>query len=652
MWAPPLLGAACVLAAHALARRAWGGRVAALAAFSLALLPAHFVYSQLGELDHHVAVALAETLVLAAGLSLLRRQGGGSRSLAAGGLWLGAAQAFALLLWPGCLLAVAAIDAALVACSVASARREQAVALARSCALAQACAGLLVMAFTRGTEWQRWGSVSPVVLSRFQPLFLAFGAACFAVLAELFGRVRFPASLARRALVALAVGSAGLGLALATTPGLVAGAGDAWGWLAKRDVFQASVAESLPLLVGAQGFETDTAVQLFSRLFYVFPLLLVLLVLGARGAGDARARGVLAAWSAVWLAATLLQRRFVNELSVAFALVVAVCASDALRAVGRALAGRGRFQAGAAALASLGAAVWLLAPIATFYAPYLSNLRRAWLGQPVLLAGWQPEQRALTQLARWLAGHTPPTAGYWDASLRPEYGVLAAWGDGHVLRYVAERPLVQDNFGDDVGEQGFARAEAYFAETSEPAALRIADALRARYVIVRGAGSGHAQGYAPESLLKRMHRLNGTEGTVRAGDESAVAYVPALSRHRLIYDARAAGGPSDGGRPSYKIFEIVPGAHIVGLAPPQAEVRAELRIALGLRGWMLYSSTTRAGADGGYEIVVPYANDLADAEIQPGRAYRLRSGDREVEVAVTDGAVRSSARIEAPSLAE
>jgi asparagine N-glycosylation enzyme membrane subunit Stt3 len=657
MWVPPLLGAACVLAVHALARRAWGRRVAALAAFVLALLPAHFVYSQLGELDHHAAVALAVTLVLAAGLALLRSASLGRWGVLRCALQLGAAQAFALLLWPGCLLAVATFDAALVACVVASARREEAVALARSGARAHAIACALVIVFARDLVWERWGSLSPVVLSWFQPAFLAAGALAFAALAAIFQRAGFPTSTARRSLAALAVGGLVLGLSLALLPGLGAGAFDAWGWLAKREVFQASVAESEPLLAGLHGFESETAVQLFSRLFYAIPLLLVLVVMGGRGREDARARGVLAAWTAVWLAAALLQRRFVNELSVAFALLVAVCAFDTLRVASGALAGRGRAASRGALAFALVAVLWLLAPVSSFYAPYLANLRRTWQNEPLVLSGWQPEQRGLTQLARWLAAHTPPTAGYWDGAAPPEYGVLAAWGDGHVLRYVAERPVVQDNFGDDVGERGFALAEQYFAQTSESAALAIAEQLRARYVIVRGAGSGHAQGYAAGSLLKRLHKLRGTEGSLSEGDAAPGVNVPALARHRLIYDERAAGGASDGSRPRYKIFEIVPGARITGRAAPQADVRAELRINLALRGRMFYASTTRAGADGRYELRVPYANDPpagagADELVRPGRAYRLSSAGREVEIAVSDTQVRSGARVEAPSLAD
>jgi asparagine N-glycosylation enzyme membrane subunit Stt3 len=379
-------------------------------------------------------------------------------------------------------------------------------------------------------------------------------------------------------------------------------------------------------------------------------VLLLTLAFGARRREDAAVRLFLTGWTAVWLAAALVQSRFVNELSVPFALLVAVCAVDAARAARRRI--KGSVRLAAAALVSLVAAGWLLAPIALFYAPHLANVRRALRGEPARLSGWQPEQRSLTRLARWLGEHSPATAGYWDASARPEYGVLAAWGDGHQLRYVAERPVVQDNFGDDVSERSFALAEAYFAESSEAAALRIAEQLRARYVVVRGTGSGHSRGYAANSLFARLHKLQGAEGTFGAIRGRPAVRVPALAHHRLIFDADTAWGPTSGRRPKYKIFEIVPGASITGRARPGAEVRGELSIAMGRSGRMLFTSRVRAGADGRYEIVVPYANDVPGVEIRPDRVYQLRSDGREVAVAVMDTEVRRGARVEAPPLAD
>jgi len=655
MWAPPLLGAVCVMAVHALARRAWGARAAALAAFVLAVLPAHFVYSQLGALDHHVAAALAVTCVLAAGLALLRRAGGAARSLVVGALWLGAAQALALLLWPGCLLGVASVGAALAVCVVASARPAEAVGLARSSALAHAFACALVLAFARGGAGERWGALSPVVLSGFQPLFLSAAALCFAALGEVLQRFPLAGSRVRRAVAALGIGALVLAVTLAALPGLLSGAGDALGWLTKSEEFQASVAESSPLLMGAHGMQTGAAVQLFSRIFYALPLLLVTVAFAGRGGEDLRARRVLSGWTLVWLAAALVQRRFVNELSVGFALVVALCALDLAASARRRLAQRGAATKLGAAIVAAAAGAWLLAPVASFYAPYVANLRRASQGEPVRLSGWQPEQRGLTQVARWLAAHTPPTSGYHAATGTPEYGVLAAWGDGHVLRWVAERPVVQDNFGDDVSERGFRLAEEYFSATNEAAALAILDDLRVRYVVVRGAGSGHAQRYAPYSLLKRLHKLGGSEGRPDGADATSPEPLPALARHRLLYDARAQGGADDGSRPSYKIFEIVPGARLAGRAAPRAEVRVELRLALAQRGRLLYRASTRAGADGSWELVVPYANDpapAADADVRAARAYRVRSGAREVEVVVDEDAVRNGARVVAPSLAD
>jgi asparagine N-glycosylation enzyme membrane subunit Stt3 len=650
MWTPPLLGAATVLALFLIARRVWGWLAGCIAGLLLALLPAHFVYSRLGELDHHAAVALAVTLVFGAALTRIRLRDAPPGSLLADALPLGAALAFALLLWPGCLLAVLTADAALLLCILARERRDPAVALARRCALAHALALLAVAPFAWGNVWERWGSFSPVVLSRFQPLLLAAGAVCFGLLGEGFQRLRFPGTFARRTLAALAVGGAVLALFAAAAPGILSGSGDAWSWLAKREDFQARVAESQPMLrLGPDGIDTEILQRVFTRLALVTPVLLLALALGARGRQDAAERLFLAGWTAVWLAAALAQQRFVNELSLPYALLIAVCAADLVRAVGRRLESRAWRLAGA--LVGLAAAVWLLAPIWDFHAPYLANLRRALRGEPARLSGWQPEQRALTRVGHWLAEHTPPTAGYWDSSQRPEYGVLAAWGDGHQLRYVAERPMVQDNFGDDVSERSFALAESYFAAPDEEEALRIAEQLRARYVVVRGGGSGHSQGYPPGSVFARMHRLRGAEASLPAAGGAPPERIPALAHHRLLFDAEVRWGASHGLRPQYKVFEIVAGARIAGRAAPGAAVRAELPIRLGRSGGMVFADETEAGPDGAYQIVVPYSNDgSGPREIRPADAYRVRSGGREVRVSVSDTQVREGARVEAPAL--
>jgi asparagine N-glycosylation enzyme membrane subunit Stt3 len=230
--------------------------------------------------------------------------------------------------------------------------------------------------------------------------------------------------------------------------------------------------------------------------------------------------------------------------------------------------------------------------------------------------------------------------------------VLAAWGDGHQLRYAAERPMVQDNFGDDVSERSFALAERYFAAASEADALRIAEQLRARYVVVRAGGSGHSQGYSARSLFARLHKLRGAEGSFGGAPGVPAAHVPALSQHRLIFDADVSWGASGGVRPSYKVFEIVSGARIAGRAAPGAPVHAELRIALGRSGRMTFSGETYAGPDGRYEIVVPYANDAGGGPIRPGDAYRIRSGGREVSISLSDTQVREGARVAAPPLAD
>jgi asparagine N-glycosylation enzyme membrane subunit Stt3 len=642
VWVPPLLGALCVLALYALARRHFGARVAMLAGALLAVLPAHFWYSQLGFLDHHVAVALASVLVLWALLATLRAD-----SLRPA-LALGVALAAALLLWPGCLLEVALVATALLTRIVQTADPALARTRARRFAAAFAIAALLVAPPGLTSEWPRWGELSPLVLSRFQPLVLAAAALWLAALAALWRWAGVPASAAVRLIAAGGVGSALALLLVAGAPELCTGLADAWAWLARREEFQAVVGESAPLLASQRS--ARLAGRLLTPLVWTTPALLAALVWLARRRGPWPAGAVVAGWCLAFFGAALAQRRFVASLAAPFALAVAACAVPAACELRRRLAGRR--AAGAFALGAIAAALFALArPVAAFYAHPVANLGRAARGEPPVIRGWQRTQRGLVPLARWLALHSPPTSGWLDPAARPEYGVLAAWGDGHLLRWVARRPVVQDNFGDDVGARNFALAERYYAATSEQEALAILTDLQVRYVVVRGSGSGHGGGYAPESLFARLHWLKGSSGSLGAGSEGAVIRVAALAHHRLLFDAEARDARAGESRPAYKLYEIVPGARVAGNAAPGALVTLRLPVHAGSAGRFVYANETTADMSGRYALTLPYANEGALTDVRPAARYELRSGETRATLAIDESAVREGRRLEGPDLA-
>ena len=219
-----------------------------------------------------------------------------------------------------------------------------------------------------------------------------------------------------------------------------------------------------------------------------------------------------------------------------------------------------------------------------------------------------------------------------------------------LLRYVARRPVVQDNFGDDVGTRNFARAEAYFSASSEPEALRIAEALRVRYVLVRSGGSGHGRGYAPNSMFKRLHRLRGAAGEAAGSDGGVSFAVPSLVHHRLIFEARARDPRAGATRPDYKIFEIVPGARVSGLAAPGKRVTVRLPIGVGSQRFV-YETGVRADSEGRYALILPYPNRSPTADVTPAPQYQLNSGKATAGLVVSESAVRSGARLNGPTLA-
>jgi len=645
---PPLLGAAAVVALYRLACREFDRAVARAAALLLCVLPAHFWYSQLAFLDHHVAEALTALLLLGAGMGLLRAhsRGGeppGRAALRAGGA--GLALAGCLLVWPGSLLHVALVESAWLAYLATRPQRGPALRFAGSFAAANASAALLLAPFGLGSAWPQWGPLSPVVLSGFQPWL--FGTLALLGLAGM-ALERLPrtgGSPGRRCAALAGAGALLLGASLCFWPGLREGAGQAWRWLARAEAFQSQVAESEPLLWVGGRLSFEVALLRLSGLGLLFPLLLAGVAWWVRHERH-RAPPLLLLWVGAGLfAATLAQRRFFNALAAPLALV----AGYGLCALARSLPapwleGPARRRRARIAVAGLG--LVLLAPALETYAPYLARAVARLRGEPVRRPVRELTRLRMQEVAAFLGSATPPTAGWLDPRGRPEYGVLAPWPLGHRIQYLARRPTVLDAFGDDLGGEGWARGQRYFA-SAEAEAAQLLEALRVRYVVVgEGAGAGSPEELPrPDSMLVSLSLFDGSEPPPGAARRSGGR---ALERHRLIFESGPAPLSSD--RAAYKVFELVPGARIEGRAAPGARIEVSLPLRTNRGRALRFQAAAAADAAGRYRLRVPYASRGQPAAVRVGAAYALRCGGERAQVAVEEEAVRRGALVAGPEL--
>jgi dolichyl-diphosphooligosaccharide--protein glycosyltransferase len=639
MWVPPVLGAATVVALYSVARRHFGVGAAWIAAGTLCVLSGHFWYSQVGFLDHHAAVALSSTLLLGAGMTFARDVGAPERGPGPGReLRLGLAMALCLLVWPGSLLHVALAQGACALEVVCCRDRRGAARSARELALAHAVAVLAVLPLAVRSHWPQWGAFSPVVLGGFQPWWLLSGALLCAGAARLWRSERAGRTRARRAASAGLLAVALLASSAALLPGLLEGLGDAWRWLARREAFQARVGESQPLLSGEEGFTLSVAIARLSLFALAFPLVWVVALRAARGRSSAPLR-LLLLWSLGLFAATLLQRRFFNSFSVAMALVLGWTGVGVWRSLPFRRASAGLRAAGGALMAVLW--VGLLAPSLAPYAVHLRNEWRARRGEPVEVSPRRLAGRVLLETAHWMRLHTPSTAGWLDPTLVPEYGVIAPWDLGHALQYAARRPAVVDNFGDDLGPEGFELAARYF-RGGEPEALEIAASRRVRYAIAAARAGFGAPLPGPASMQRALYDRDGS-----AGDPGGP---PPLVGHRLVYESRPGEGSGRQRASLYKVFEIVPGARIRGRAAPGARVELALPVRTNRLRSFVYRASARADAGGRYVFRVPYANRGGPPAVTVAPAYRLLCGDDVADVAVAEPEVRAGGEVTGPDL--
>jgi dolichyl-diphosphooligosaccharide--protein glycosyltransferase len=150
-------------------------------------------------------------------------------------------------------------------------------------------------------------------------------------------------------------------------------------------------------------------------------------------------------------------------------------------------------------------------------------------------------------------------------------------------------------------------------------------------------------------MASRLFLTRGSGGRIEAAGSGETTTVGALARHRLVYESRPLRDASTQGRtPFVKLFEIVPGARVVGRAPAGARVELHLDLQSRNGGGFVYETTTRADAEGRYEATLPYPTESFSPDIRMASHWIATVGSERASFRVPEAAVRGGALVEGP----
>ncbi len=630
----PLLGVLAVLAIYFLGREL-GGRAGGLAAAGIAaVLPILTGYSLVGRIDHHAA----EPILAAVPLTLLLRaaRAGSGRARDRAALALGLVLAASMGIWAGAIAPALLVAVCIATAVLLPPVGSDAGALLRIGRRAFGVAALAVTPVVLIHPWAAQGSFAYFAPTWLQPFAYAVAWLAFAA-ADLAGR-RWPEGgwTARAALAAVPPAALAAGVAL--FPDLRRTASEVLGYLGRGDVQISQVWESYPLL----SFGWGGVMQQYGVVACAFPLLLAALVY--RGA-SAPPRGRLAArlvlpWFAVTAAMAIGQIRLGSQFVPVWCALWGAAWAYAARAV-EARVGHAREVRLAAVLAGIALMAPTLALHRVLHLPPQSDLVLA--------------HDALA----WLRDEAATPGDVSRPEVKPRFGTMSRWQFGNWVISEAHQANIANPFAQaEVHLRGVREAAAFYLDTDPEDAVRRLERLDVRYVmatpvwedvgdlarhvgpgaprLVAEAGAG-VRRPAPAFYLTANSRMLIYDG-LEAAPEGAV--LAPLRRLRLDFES-AAQGEEPGWRGSFcKVFELVAGARLAGAAGPGQPVEVSLGLATNLGRALTYRDRALAGADGRFEVRVPYATVGGPGAVRPLGPYEVVAGGRRAAVAVAEADVR------------
>jgi dolichyl-diphosphooligosaccharide--protein glycosyltransferase len=590
-FAPMIFGLIAVAAVYYIVRELFDHKVALLAAFMAALAPYYLLYTMFAAMDHHCLEVMLLIIVLLFMIMAISRKE--RRYICA--IACGVAMALLAYTWQGAdvylaiFLLYAAAQITLDLLESKSSKETATILLA-----AYAVAFILVLPFGN-TVWLSasfYGIGAMIValcimfalayiISRRRiswkafPLGILTIAALFAIISELAG------------------GFFGVGRLIQSGMEYI------WG-----GEMIGKIGEAEPLIYDADTLSQVVFSMLGCNLLFSLGGIVASIIFIRRSTAPKRQGQILLL---IWMAATLIltlgQSRFLYVSTVAMGILVSILFFLLFDVINRRHQGaeQGLSSGNSRLLAGI-LLLLLVLPAAWDATSFAGN-------SPPAVAGDWADSLA------WLKERSNTTSFFESPEKVAEYSVMSWWDYGNWVLYLAERPVVANNF-----QAGVADAAKFYLSEDEQEATAVLNARGSRYILVDNkmiygklaALTTWANedlntyikrvDYGPEFVATPTEKLyNTTLGKLYLFDGAGTGHF------RLVYESKTFTG-SNPAKSEVKIFEYVPGALIKVKTGSDQKVGALLNMSSNQRREYIYLNEGQAKGDC-FEIRVPYSTE-------------------------------------------
>ena len=607
---PMIIGIIAIVVIYYIVRELFDHKVALLAAFMAALAPYYLLYTMFAAMDHHcLEVMLSLITLLFMIMAICRSEKRYHYAFAAG-----VAMAALSYTWQGAdiYLAIFLLYAA-VQMTLDLKDGKSSKETARMLLAAFVIAFLLVLPFGNtpalSASFRGLGAMIIALSIMFAlalitakrkiswkafPLGILILLALFALLSELAGRFF------------------GVGEMIQSGLEYIWGAG-----------MIGKIAEAEPLIYDAETFSQVVFSVLGLNLLFSLGGLAASLIFIRRSTGAKRQGQILLVlWMAFTLILTLGQSRFLYISTISMGMLISILFFFLLDMADKRHK-EGRLEPAARSPRLLAAVLLLLLVLPTAWdAASFSQ------SNPPAVAGDWEESLA------WLKENSNTTSFFEAPYKTAEYSVMSWWDYGNWILYLAERPVVANNF-----QAGVADATKFYLSESEEEATAVLDARGSRYIfadygLIYGKLAAlttwanedlssymKMEDYGSQYSVTPQERLfNTTLGRLYLSDGAGTGHF------RLIYESKTFLGEKQD-KSEVKIFEYVPGALIKVRAGPDQRVGALLNMTSNQGRPFIYVNEAKANGDS-FEIRVPYSTESQN-ECHAITPYLVFSGNKD-----------------------